>query len=57
MRAIESSNDSFKITVTAALDAAGTIRHARRITVAYMLAALGIIAAGLGALIAAIRWW
>ena len=46
-----------KITITAALDAAGTTRHARRITIAYVLAALGIIAAGLGALIAAIRWW
>ena len=46
-----------KITITAALDAAGATRHARRITVAYVLAALGIIAAGLGGLIAAIRWW
>ena len=45
-----------KITITAALDAAGTIRQARRITVAYVLAALGIIAAGLSGLIVAIRW-
>lgn len=44
-----------KITITAALDAAGTNRFARRIAVAYVLAVLGILAAGLGGLIAAIR--
>lgn len=43
-------------TITAVLDAAGADRFARRIA-AYVLAALGITAAGLGGLIAAIRWW
>ena len=46
-----------KITITAALDAAGTNRFARRIAVAYVLAALGITAAAVGGLIVAIRWW
>ncbi|BDR09596.1 hypothetical protein CTTA_3470 [Comamonas testosteroni] len=46
-----------KMTVTGQLDAAGADRFARRIAVAYVLAALGITAAGLGGLIAAIRWW
>ena len=46
-----------KVTVTALLNAAAAERHARSIAVAYVLAALGITAAGLGGLIAAIRWW
>ena len=46
-----------KMTVTGQLDASGADRFARRIAVAYVLAALGITAAGLGGLIAAIRWW
>ena len=37
-----------KMTVTGQLDAAGADRFARRIAVAYVLAALGITAAGLG---------
>ena len=43
-------------TITAVLDAAGADRFARRIAVAYVLAGLGISDAGLGGLIAAIRW-
>ncbi|MDN5540478.1 hypothetical protein [Comamonas sp.] len=43
--------------LTGQLDAAGADRFARRIAAAYVLAALGITAAGLGGLIAAIRWW
>lgn len=46
-----------KVAVSAPLDAAAAARHARRIAVAYVLAALGITAAGLGGLISAIRWW
>ncbi|MBL5979356.1 hypothetical protein JAO85_18930 [Comamonas sp. NyZ500] len=45
-----------KVTVTTPLNAAAADCHARRIAVAYVLAALGITAAGLGGLIAAIRW-
>ncbi|GAO72968.1 hypothetical protein [Comamonas sp. E6] len=45
-----------KVTVTAPMNVAAAERHARSIAVAYVLAALGITAAGLGGLIAAIRW-
>ncbi|UUE95323.1 hypothetical protein [Comamonas thiooxydans] len=44
-----------KVTVTTPLNAAAAELHARRIAVAYVLAALGTTAAGLGGLIAAIR--
>ena len=47
----------FKVTVAAPLDAAAADRFARRIAVAYLLAALGIAAAGLTGLVLAIRWW
>ncbi|WP_182282906.1 hypothetical protein [Comamonas testosteroni] len=46
-----------KVTVTAPLNATAAERYARRIAVANVLAALGIAAAGLAGLIAAIRWW
>ena len=46
-----------KMTVTGQLDAAGADRFARRIAVAYVLAALGIAAAGLAGLVLAIRSW
>jgi len=46
-----------KVTVIAPLNAAAADCHARRIAVAYVLAASGITAAGLGGLIAAIRGW
>lgn len=45
------------VTVTAPLGAAAADHFARRIAVTYVLAALGITAAGLGGLITAIRWW
>ena len=46
-----------KMTVTGQLDAAGADRFTRRIAAAYVLAALGIAAAGLAGLVLAIRWW
>ncbi|KGG93852.1 MULTISPECIES: hypothetical protein [Comamonas] len=46
-----------KVTVIAPLNVAAAERHARSIAVAYVLAALGITATGLGGLIAAIRGW
>ena len=46
-----------KMTVTGQLNAAGADRFARRIAVAYVLAALGIAAGGLAGLVLAIRWW
>ncbi|UUC91559.1 MULTISPECIES: hypothetical protein [Comamonas] len=48
---------SSKITVTAPLNAAAAERHARRIAIAYVIAACGVAAAGLAALVLAIRWW
>ena len=46
-----------KMTVTGQLDAVGADRFARRLAAAYVLAAIGVTAGGLGALIVAIRWW
>lgn len=46
-----------KMTVTGQLDAAGADRFARRMAVAYMIAAVGMAAAGMAGLVYAIRWW
>lgn len=46
-----------KMNVTGQLDPHGADRFARQIGLSYVLAAIGVLVAGLAGLVAAVRWW